>query len=538
MTAYKIRTWLVAGLLLTTTSTVALGQVNEWVNTPAHDLQLYSPVDFDFENLPNRQSSGYFFGYERLIWSFSGEKVTVGDKNVVVYSENILGTSPNSQGTPPPQYQITNGLQDVAPDGSDFGWGHRYEFGFFNGDNGWMVDILDGPKQTTGAIYGFQQIVIPNSLPLVSQGGDGDFVPGLSPLELAGGTLFGLGLVANGGGGSADLSTSRNGFGSVHVNFETAPGFLLGFRDYAINGVNNELGPTIAGPGRILFVSGVTSVEVNGVVTEIEITGATVITGADGNPDDLDGDGLAGFFFTGIDTDNDGVIDIVTGTGVDYDDLHLFNVRFDTFEVRNITDSSGIEIMKTHRLSNRHKMVNRQGSEMNIAYGVRYLRLRDSFYFEGRGDVLGRTFATTKARNSVVGPQIRAMWNKRHGRWKTEIDGRFTFGYNIQDQDQVGAIGEDLSPGGLNRPAAAQPTAFSHGAHEDSFSPLVELRAQTSYQATNSIALKLGYTAMFMDNITRASQTVRWYLPDMGLLKGGEQEIFINGIDFGFDIVY
>jgi len=524
----SIATSLAASLLLTATAVSARAQDLFAGPGGTADMEWFSPIELDFENRPSQRGSGYFFGYERLVWSFGGERVTVGDPTQVVLSENIFGTSPNSQGTPPPQYTIINGLQDVPPDGSDFGWGHRYEFGHFSGDNGWLVGVLDGPKQSTGAIYGFQELVIPGTLPLVSQGGelaaDLDFGPGLPPLL--------------GGLGSNDLSTSRNGFGSVHVNFETAPGFLLGFRDYSLNGANNELGPTVGGPGRVLVPGTVTSTIVNGVVTSIQITAAAVVTGADGITDDLDGDTLPGFFFVGVDTDADGTIDVITGTGVDYDDLHLFNIRFDTFEVRNIADTSGIEIMKTHQLSNRYKPVNRHGTQLNIAYGVRYLRLRDSFFFEGRGDFLGRTFATTKARNSVVGPQIRAMWNRRHGKWNTEFDGRFTFGYNVQDQDQVGAIGEDLVPGGLNSSVSGQPTAFSYGRQENTFAPLVELRAQTSYQATNSIALKLGYTAMFIDNITRASQTVRWYLPDMGLLRGGEQDIFINGLDFGVDIVY
>jgi len=526
MTIHMIRTWLVAGLFLSTTSTAARGQVNDWVDTPAHDLQFYSPVDFDFENRPTRKDSGYFFGYERLTWSFGGETVTIGDPTQVVLSEHIFGTSPNSQGTAPPQYQIINGLQDVPPDGSDFGWGHRYEFGHFSGDNGWLVGVLDNPQQSSDAIYGFQELVIPGTLPLVSQGQGDDlnFPPSLPPLL--------------GGTGSGDLSTSRNGFGSVHVNFETAPGFLLGLRDYVLNGANNELGPTFGGPGRVLIPTEVESIIINGVVISIQITEVIPLTGADGITDDLDGDTLPGFFFVGVDTDGDGEIDIITGTGVDFEDLHLFNIRFDTFEVRNVADVSGIELMKTHELSNRHHPVDRQCNQMSIAYGVRYLRLRDSFYFEGRGDFLGRTFATTKVRNSVIGPQIRAMWNRQHGKWNLAFDGRFTFGYNIQDQDQVGAIGEDLVPGALNRSATGQPTAFSYGRQENTFSPLAELRAQGTYQVTNSIALKLGYTAMFIDNITRASQTVRWYLPDLGLLKGGEQDIFINGVDFGFDVVY
>ena len=138
-----------------------------------------------------------------------------------------------------------------------------------------------------------------------------------------------------------------------------------------------------------------------------------------------------------------------------------------------------------------------------------------------------------------MGPQIRAKWSRQRGRWNLGIDSRFLFGYNVQDLDQVGAIGELLIPGALNSLASGQPTAFSYGRQENDFSPVVELRADLSYQMTSSIAARLGYTGTFVDNITRASQMVRWALPDLGLLEGsGKQDIFINGVNFGFDVVY
>jgi hypothetical protein len=118
------------------------------------------------------------------------------------------------------------------------------------------------------------------------------------------------------------------------------------------------------------------------------------------------------------------------------------------------------------------------------------------------------------------------------------VDGRFVFGFNTQDLDQTGAIGEDLNPGAVNSLINAQPNAVKHGRTDSDFSPLVEFRAETSYRITNSIKARLGYTAIFVDNVTRASQTVRWFLPDLGLLEGGQQDIFINGANFGFDVVY
>ncbi|MCH7751703.1 MAG: BBP7 family outer membrane beta-barrel protein [Planctomycetes bacterium] len=506
--------WLVAGLLLSTTSTAARGQVNEWVNTPAHDLQFYSPVDFDFDNRPIGRESGYFFRYDKLSWAFTGEHVTVGDNSLVVQSEVIFRQNPQDQGTAPASYQIINGLQEVPPD-AEFAWGERYEMGYFDGGSGWLVGILDGPEVTSQATYGFGTALL---------GEVNTDTPELTAV------------------------TGSAGFGSVHVNFATPPDFLLGFRDYHINGAGNVQSPTLNGPGpriiELIIVNNFTLVS-GGFVDPVtgEFFSFTSILNdpgidfvlskiQDGDVDDLDGDLGAGFVVITVGGN-------VVATFVDFDDLHRFNIRFDTFEVRNVTETQGIEIMRTHRLTNRHKMTKHQGNNLDIAYGVRFLRLRDSFFFEGNGGLLGRTFAETSAENQIVGPQIRAKWSRQRGRWNLGVDGRFLFGYNVQDLDQVGAIGELLIPGALNSSAIGQPTAFSYGRQENDFSPMAELRADLSYQVTSSITARLGYTGIFVDNITRASQMVRWALPDMGILEGsGKQEIFINGVNFGFDVVY
>ena len=478
------------------------------------EAEWFAPVDFSFENQPLRKENGYFVRFEKLSWAFAGERTVIGDPDLNVQSENIYDNgSPFNEGTPPATYQINNSIQD-APPYDDWGEGDRYEFGYTSGGSGWLISILDGPELITFKNYGFRNLEISNTVPLsetdaaVPLGGeDGGFAFTGSPLP---------------GTGSDDLSTSRNGFGSVHVNFRTPADYLQGFRDYQIGD-----GPVFAGPGRQWIMIESTTDPITGETT---IEDATVSSGADGLADDLDGDAIT--FFTVIVGGN------VVGTGVDFDDLHTFNIRFENFDVRNFSEMKGIELMRTVDLSNRHQMVKRQRAQSHIAYGMRFLRLRDRFYWEGKGDVLGRTYADTGAQNAIVGPQVRYMLDKQHGRWNFALDTRLMFGYNIQEQDQVGAIGEDLVPGGLNSLVGGQPHSVAYGQSKESFSPLVELRAETSYQFTRSIALKVGYNATFVDNITRASQTMNWYLPDLGILEGGQQSIFINGISAGFDVVY
>lgn len=303
-----------------------------------------------------------------------------------------------------------------------------------------------------------------------------------------------------------------SGFGSIHINFVTPTGYLRGFRDYFSN-ADDVSGVVINGPG-----------------------GA-----GSGIPDDINGDLGEGVFTVLADIDGDGTIDDdeVVAVAEDFDDMVAFNIRFNQLTVRNNSRVRGIELMRTLQLDNSHKMRKRQGSQVDVAYGVRFLSMKDEFGINGTSDFFrGLNTVTTSAENQIVGPQIRGKWSTQRGRWNMAVDGRFVFGYNIQDFDQSGTWGENIVTGALNQSASAQPTTFSSGKREDDFSPMVELRVDSTYQVSNSIALRLGYTAMFIDNISRASQLVEYGLPNWGIGQAGQQNVFINGVNFGFDINY
>jgi hypothetical protein len=470
-----------------------------------HDLQFFAPVDFDFDNQPVKNDSGWFFSYDKLSWAIQGESTTLGDPGRTVVSEQIYIQNAQDEGVRPDPYVIPNGIQNSAPN-AEFAWGERYEFGKLDNGNGWIVSILDGPESSSTSVFGFG----PNTPFLDPDYTDGDDVPaGIDPI-----TGFPL---TNGPVGDARAF----GFGSVHVNFEMTPGFLIGFRDYLQNFAGAQQG-TVGGP--ILYVGNYGNPE----FTEGNDTDDPTLFR---RADDLDGDGLFG---TGILIDDEGNIVLVT----DFDDLHEFNIAFDQVFVHNTTETQGVEVMKTFALSNKHKLVKNQNASLDIAYGVRYFRLRDQFFFRGDGSVVGQTSVDNRIDNNIVGPQIRTRWNKQQGRVNWSFDGRFLFGYNASNWDQVGLFGQELIPGALNRPLYAQPTASAHGRHDNDFSPMAEIRAEASYQITTSISAKLGYNAIFIDNIHRAASEVRWRAPDWGFVGQESQEIFINGVNFGFDVVY
>ncbi|HMP08682.1 MAG TPA: hypothetical protein PJ982_20235, partial [Lacipirellulaceae bacterium] len=113
-----------------------------------HDMQLFAPVDFDYNCLPIRDQCGFFFNYSRLAWTATGERTTIGAKGMTVPSEIIYRQNAFDNGIAPQPYTIQNGIQDAPPD-ADFGFGHRYEIGYFKGGNSWMVGVLDGPRVTS-----------------------------------------------------------------------------------------------------------------------------------------------------------------------------------------------------------------------------------------------------------------------------------------------------------------------------------------------------------------------------------------------------
>ena len=134
-------------------------------------------------------------------------------------------------GGEPKPYAVRNSIRDAFQD-AGFAWGERYEFGYSDGEQGWMVTILDGPESVSGGTYGAGE-----AAPYTSQSGtdNADFDPffGDSPQDSDGdGRLDNPADIGDG-------DVYALGFGSVAVNFNLpTPDFLSGFRDY----LNNDVG--------------------------------------------------------------------------------------------------------------------------------------------------------------------------------------------------------------------------------------------------------------------------------------------------------
>ena len=499
-----------------------------------NDLSWFEPIELDLDGQIEPQA-GFFFRYDKLMQHFGGEKVEIGDPNVLNDSELVYGeVSPvlfqarvdeifignpnvdidlveeflsitfqrNDDGTlftapvnvpgdddtvtvvnvpqiatinnaPPPAYNVTNGILDGTPDAA-IGWGERYELGYSDGERGWIVGILDGPEANSGGTFGAGEGGIYRSQ-------TSSDLPGTDP-------FFVTDLIDADGDGVLDNLGAFNelfalGFGSVAVNFSAPEGFFRGFRDYQIN--SSPTAGTVTGP--IYYVGNYGTIDDN---EDFEDGSDTT-----GIADDLNGN-LDTFFLVLSDLDGDGTIDDdeIIGTITDFGDLYEFDVFFDEVTVRNRVELDGIELMLTHEMKMGHRLEQGRRDHLQFRYGVNFLRLRDEFTFQGLGSILGRTTANHEVDNQIVGPQVGLRWTRDRGKWDFTLDGRVTFGYNIADLTQNDIFGEELIPGALNRPALGRTTTTVDSRRFDGFSPLGELRAEFRYKITKALAIKAGYT--------------------------------------------
>jgi hypothetical protein len=91
--------------------------------------------------------------------------------------------------------------------------------------------------------------------------------------------------------------------------------------------------------------------------------------------------------------------------------------------------------------------------------------------------------------------------------------------------------------GAANGPANLTPFGAQDSDDETEFCPGGELRLATTYQLTKAVGLKLSYTAMLVDNISRASNRIDYTLPDFGVLPiNTNEDIFFQGVSFGVEV--
>ncbi len=210
-------------------------------------------------------------------------------------------------------------------------------------------------------------------------------------------------------------------------------------------------------------------------------------------------------------------------------------VNFRTIYVQNKSRLDGAEALYIYRASECPL-----GGDLEFTAGGRYFELKDQFWVDARGGNFTDSYWNTSSHNEIGGPEIGVRYYQPIGRFGFSAETRFTAGVNSQSVLQTGRLAAQLNaPNTLpGEPTLMTATSLSHSANFIEFSPIVELRLEAHMQLTNIIAVKAGYTGMFVNNVVRAADMVDYTLPTLGItrnLQGNLQQVYMNGLNLSIE---
>ena len=479
MTASDVRKCSLALLVAASLSSFASAQLDNECSPfygCDNDLQWFEPVDLDLDCRGCCQQCGFFFKYDKIYWSTSGERIEVGDPNVQqrmfrLYSAIPLDPLTGQQINPP---LLNNSIQSAIPRAA---WhlGDRYEFGHWKEDgSGWLFSVLNGPDHIQS---------------------------------------FNIGL--NGGTQDTDLQGGNaTPLGDVFVAFRTDVGALAGFLDLDEGALDGILTDDDDGDG----VN-----DGDGFADDINDNGQH---GSDGFDTMAPGNEPDTIIIGALPDYGDLVLHVTAFSTVSLRNSTKIN-GFEMMRAHRLDNSH-------FKVANQNNFFEWSYGARFLQFDDNF------FFSGDGGLTLGASQWDTQIVNNIVGPQVAYKWSHVRGRWTLGSQGKFLWGYNIRDWSQVGFIGEDLTPSRPNHPLYLRPASFSYGKNDDDFSPAAELRLDLKYRLTDNINVQLGWTGTFVDNIRRASTNVDYALfangKVMGFNNNGTEELFTQGVNLGIEI--
>lgn len=253
-------------------------------------------------------------------------------------------------------------------------------------------------------------------------------------------------------------------------------------------------------------------------------------------------------------------------------------IPYNPLLLQNSSRFVGIDLAKSIRFEPEH-----QGGIWEMFLGPRFFQFHDRFHAQGTTVLETATFAdgtillpqnppniVSIARvltvpsasnfwdmgidNNIVGPEIGTRWSLERERWTVSADFRAVLGVNYQNEHMSGATSAGYTThiirldNGATIPGTTVTVGslgsalfnFNSANHNVTFAPLGEARFDATYKVTKNISIEAGYTAILATGISRASDRIVYSVPNMGILATGadKQHVFINGVNFGFNVNY
>lgn len=253
----------------------------------------------------------------------------------------------------------------------------------------------------------------------------------------------------------------------------------------------------------------------------------------DGFDDDLNGNGIFGR--DGFDSDNPPNDEPDLSAPVDLGDARSFLPTFTSLIFSQHSEVNSVELMRMYRAPRLHG-----GGQFDLIYGAKLFRLDDFFIINAIGGIFADSFIETKVQNNIVGPQIGGRYSHQRGRWVFSAEGRFMPGVNFQNlrqKSEIATLGPTEPRGTQNEPVNLSRTSSKDVVNDEQFAPVAELRLQTSYIVTRSVAVKFSYNVIAAGGLTRASNRIDYTLPNIGITDSPRgEDLFVDGFSLGVEV--
>jgi hypothetical protein len=191
------------------------------------------------------------------------------------------------------------------------------------------------------------------------------------------------------------------------------------------------------------------------------------------------------------------------------------------------------------------------GGHLEVLGGARFVSFGEQYRIEGshknRGPtpddpgahpaLLGTTIILNEAENNIMGPSVGVRWFKSFPYCVFSIEGQFLPGLNAQAVRLRSTIDDQRDAPSSAAAGLLFQNSSNDSFHDYVFSPVGELTASVSFQLTRAIAVRAGWTGMYIDNLARPSNMVLYRIPDPEIIEQNNGDnAMMQGAHIGIEI--